>query len=140
MQDLEKITTSLKGIGRIASKYEISDILKPGLLKRLVAAHHLGHTPVFNKDFHAQDEGHKYHYFTAWNRNRFQTGMMSMNEVSLMEGDFFCFVVFDDKEQFKVLRSHKVARDKFLAEARRQISGKKKVNVSVTESWVRRNT
>ena len=139
-QDLEKITKSLKGICRMASKYEIGDILRPGLLRRLVVASHLGHTPVFNKNFHAQDERHKYYYFTAWNRNRFQTGMISKGEVSSMEGDFFCFVFFDDKDQFQVLRSYMITRDKFLPEAERQISGKKKSNVSISERWLRRNS
>lgn len=142
MKELEKITKSLKIICRIASRYGIADVLKPGILKRIVVANHFGHEPVFEKGFHAQDEEGRYYYLTAWDRNRFQTGMIVKEDIDLMEADFFCFVVFDSRSQAQILRAYKVPRDKFLAETIRQISGnkKKRVHVSFTEKWVKRNS
>lgn len=140
MNELEKIAKSLKNICRIAGKFGIGDVLKPGVLKRIVVANHFGHEPVFERGCDAKDEKYRYSYFTAWERNRFQTGMMSKEEICSMESDFFCFIVFDSRDQAQILRSHKVPREKFLAEAIRQLSGKKKTNVTVSEKWARRNS
>lgn len=141
VKELEKITKSLSGVCRIVNRYGLLvDILKPGVLKKLVVASHFGHKPVFDRSFEAHDEKYKYSYFTAWERNRFQTGMVGEEYVSSTEADFFCFVVFDAKDQVKILRTYTVSKDVFLNEARRQISGKKKANVSVSEKWARNNS
>lgn len=140
---IHDIVAHIRAAQELATELGIPNILQPGLVKELILAEALGHTPITSKaSADARDEqGHLYEYLCSLSKsNNFQIDRVTQgNRERITRNEAFYFAFFGDS--ITLGEVYRVETSVVVREAERQLtrSRNKISHLNLTGAWVRRN-
>lgn len=140
---VREIVAHIRAAQELATGLGIPNILQPGLVKELILAEALGHTPITSKaSADARDaEGRLYEYLCSLSTsNNFQIDRVTQeNRERITRNEAFYFAFFSDS--ITLAEICRVATPLVLQEAERQLARSRNdiSHLNLSGAWVRRN-
>ena len=140
---VSEIVWHIRAAQVLATALGISNILQPGLVKELILAQTLGHTPITSKaNADARDaDGRLYEYLCSLSSsNNFQMDRVTQNNRDrITRNEAFYFAFFTDP--VTLAEVFRVETSVVLNEAERQLVRSRNdiSHLNLTGAWVRRN-